>query len=171
MARRHALQLIEIEKRWHIFWEIPIQQFFMQYHTLMTGINWLYSLMHIPGTIAFLVWLYYYTITRKRITQRDSSGLLGHADRSPSGPALYEVRRRTLPLCNLLAFWVFTLWPCMPPRLLSDTSVEGPAGEIARNYGFVGTVHGKTGASSVWTQDKFCNQYGKLKSATYSEYR
>ena len=63
-------------------------------------------------------------------------------------------------VCNLLAFVVFTLWPCMPPRLLSDESVKGPIGELARSYGFVDTVHGDDGAGSVWTNNRFCNQYG-----------
>jgi hypothetical protein len=43
-------------------------------------------------------------------------------------------------LANLLAFAVFTLWPCMPPRLL-------PA-----SYGFVDTVH-KHGAGSTWAKN------------------
>lgn len=48
----------------------------------------------------------------------------------------------------------------MPPRLLSDQSVEGPDGELGRSYGFVDTVHGANGAGSVWTENRFCNQYG-----------
>ena len=64
-----------------MFWEIPIQRFFMSYPHLMTGINWLYSFIHIPGTIAFLVWLYYYTITSNRLVQHSSGqiGGQGHA--------------------------------------------------------------------------------------------
>jgi hypothetical protein len=50
----------------------------------------------------------------------------------------------------------------MPPRLLSDTSIEGPDGVIAKSFGFVDTVHGKAGARSVWTENRFCNQYGKF---------
>jgi hypothetical protein len=135
-------------------------------------INWLYSFIHIPGTIAFLVWLYYYTITNNRLVQHRGSGsrLLttlsggehqrGGGPGSPAGPWLYEARRRTMAICNLLAFVVFTLWPCMPPRLLSDPEYTGPQAELAKSYGFVDTVHGKDGASSVWTQNKFCNQYG-----------
>jgi hypothetical protein len=166
VARRHALQLIEIEQRLHIFWEVPIQQFFMSYPRLMTSINWLYSFIHIPGTIAFLVFLYYYTITRNRLIQRRSAQLdtaSGPAG-SPSGPSLYEARRRTMAVCNLLAFVVFTLWPCMPPRLLSDPEYDGPFAETAKGYGFVDTVHGKDGASSVWTQNRFCNQYAAMPS-------
>jgi hypothetical protein len=126
----------------------------------MMSINWLYSYIHIPGTIAFLVGLYYYTITRNRLLPGPPGQLGRKADGSPSGPALYEARRRTMAVSNLLAFVVFTLWPCMPPRLLSDTSIEGPDGIVAKSFGFVDTVHGKAGSASVWTQNRFCNQYG-----------
>ena len=130
----------------------------------MNWINWLYSFIHIPGTIAFLVWLYYFTITRNRIQERQVGKPPGKVDGSPAGPELYEARRRTMAVCNLLAFVVFTLWPCMPPRLLSDKSVKGKTGDFARSFGFVDTVHGKAGASSVWTENKFCNQYGMSPS-------
>ncbi|ETI27357.1 hypothetical protein G647_09547 [Cladophialophora carrionii CBS 160.54] len=166
VARRHALQLIEIEQQLHIFWEIPIQKFFMSFPRLMMAINWLYSFIHIPGTITFLVVLYYYTITRNRYIQRrpgQHETSLGPAG-SPSGPWLYEARRRTMAVCNLLAFVVFTLWPCMPPRLLSDPEYDGPQAEIAKSFGFVDTVHGEEGASSVWTQNRFCNQYAAMPS-------
>ncbi|OAP59777.1 hypothetical protein AYL99_04779 [Fonsecaea erecta] len=170
VARRHALQVIELEQRLHIFWEIPVQNFFMSFPRLMMCINWLYSFIHIPGTIAFLVWLYYYTITRNRLIQRRAASQSGEQGSdigpagSPSGPWLYEARRRTMAVCNLLAFVVFTLWPCMPPRLLSDPEYDGPQAEIAKSFGFVDTVHGKEGASSVWTQNRFCNQYAAMPS-------
>lgn len=154
VARRHALQLIELEKKLHIFWELPIQHFFMGYPNLMRYINWLYSFIHIPGTIAFLVWLFYYTITSNRVIQHRSGEVSGVPNGSPSGPWLYEARRRTMATCNLMAFVIFTLWPCMPPRLLSDETVTGLTGAIARSYGFVDTVHGAEGAVSVWTANK-----------------
>lgn len=170
VARRHALQVIAWEQRLHIFWEVPIQEFFMSFPRLMMCINWLYSFIHIPGTIAFLVWLYYYTITSNRVVQRRGPGSgpqdipqEGHG--STAGPGLYEARRRTMAACNLLAFVVFTLWPCMPPRLLSDPDYDGPDAVLAKSFGFVDTVHGKDGASSVWTQNKFCNQYGMFVSS------
>ncbi|EER28593.1 hypothetical protein CPC735_038570 [Coccidioides posadasii C735 delta SOWgp] len=164
VARRHALQIIELEERLHIFWEIGIQKYFLQRPLLLMWTNWVYSFIHIPGTIAFLVWLYYYNITRNRQQERWLDGMRGEIAGSPAGPALYQARRRTMAVCNLLAFVVFTLWPCMPPRLLSDENVEGPIGEIARSYGFVDTVHGTGGASSVWTQNRFCNQYAAMPS-------
>jgi hypothetical protein len=126
----------------------------------MTWINWIYSFIHIPGTIAFLVWLYYFTTTRNWIDETQAGKLRGAVSGSPAGPRLYQARRRTLAVCNLLAFVVFTLWPCMPPRLLSDTKIGGQEGELARSYGFVDTVHGTKGAGSVWTENRFCNQYG-----------
>jgi hypothetical protein len=127
----------------------------------MTWINWLYSFIHIPGTIAFLVWLFWFTITKNKVEERERGNARGGIDGSPAGPALYEARRRTMAVCNLLAFVVFTIWPCMPPRLLSDKDVEGPIGDLARSYGFTDTVHGAEGAGSVWTSNKFCNQYGE----------
>jgi hypothetical protein len=164
VARKHALQLIELEKDWHIFWELPIQKFFMSYPLLMKSINWLYSFIHIPGTIAFLVWLFYYTITSNRPILDPNGQARAHGQDSPSGHMLYEARRRTMAVCNLLAFVVFTLWPCMPPRLLSDPDYQGPDAVLAQSYGFVDTVHGADGASSVWTQNKFCNQYAAMPS-------
>ncbi|KAF7716791.1 Integral membrane protein [Penicillium ucsense] len=164
VARRHALSVIEVEKSLGIFWEVDIQRFFLRHTTAMMWINWIYSFIHIPGTIAFLVWLYYYTTTRNRIDEPQPGKPRGSVSGSPAGPLLYQARRRTMAVCNLLAFVVFTLWPCMPPRLLSDPNVQGPEGELSRSYGFVDTVHGENGAGSVWTQNRFCNQYAAMPS-------
>ena len=164
VARRHALQLIALEKSLGIFWELPIQKFFLERPLLLRYTNWLYSFIHIPGTITFLVWLYYFTITSSRVVQRRSEITDGRASGSHSGPTLYEARRRSMAVCNLLAFVVFTLWPCMPPRLLSDTTVSGPSGDVARSFGFVDTVHTSDGTSSIWTTNRFCNQYAALPS-------
>lgn len=145
VARTHALQLVRIEQKLGIFWEVPIQKYFLQHARLMTGINRLYSFIHIPGSIAFLVWLYYYTTTREMLHGWEPRKLVGLDSGSSAGPPLYQARRRTMAVCNLLAFVVFTMWPCMPPRLLSDENVEGPEGDQARSYGFIDTVHGANG--------------------------
>jgi hypothetical protein len=164
VARQHALQIIHLEQRLRIFFELSVQRYFLAHPILLHWTNRTYSFIHIPGTIAFLVWLYYYTTPRRSndlpppTTKSDDSGSLA------AGPKLYAARRRTMAVCNLIAFIVFTLWPCMPPRLLSDPDVEGPIGEEARSYGFVDTVHGAEGESSVWTQNKFCNQYAAMPS-------
>ncbi|EED16098.1 integral membrane protein [Talaromyces stipitatus ATCC 10500] len=164
IARTHALQLVQIEKALGIFVETDIQKFFLARPMLMNVTNWVYSFIHIPGTIAFLVWLYYYTTTRNSLDDPRYSPLDHRINGSPGGPPLYAARRRTLAVCNLAAFVVFTLWPCMPPRLLSDEHVAGSVGDLARSYGFVDTVHGEKGAGSVWTENRFCNQYAAMPS-------
>jgi len=124
IARLHALSLISLEKRLGIFIELNVQHWFLSRPVWLKIINCTYSFIHIPGTITFLAWLYHYT------------------------PApLFEARRRTLAICNLMAFVVFTSWPCMPPRLLP----------VDDGFGFVDTVHtGKV--ASVWTSNRFCQQ-------------
>ncbi|KAG7120158.1 SAM50-like protein SPAC17C9.06 like [Verticillium longisporum] len=164
VARRHALQVIHVEQSLHIFIEIPIQQFFLQYPTLMHWINRIYSFIHIPGTILFLVVLFYLTTTRRRRAISSKRNGNDAPVWSSAGPALYEARRRTMATCNLLAFVVFTLWPCMPPRRLSDPAYDGPDAEESKSFGFVDTVHSNTGESSVWTTNKFCNQYAAMPS-------
>lgn len=160
VARRHALQIIHLEQRLHIFWEVDFQKWFLARPTILHWINRIYSFIHIPGTIMFLVVLYYFTTTRHR---RFAVGSVRY-DNVTAGPALYEARRRTMAMCNLIAFVVFTSWPCMPPRLLSDPEYRGPDAKESKSFGFIDTVHSGTGESSVWTTNKFCNQYGKLKS-------
>lgn len=161
-ARRHALQLIHLEQRLHLFHEGAIQQFFMAYPNLMHWTNRLYSFIHIPGTILFLVFLYHYTITSNHPTSVSSPSRSGRSSGADS--ALYTARRRTMATCNLLAFIIFTTWPCMPPRLLSDPTYTGPDAAEAKSYSFVDTVHSAQGESSVWTQNKFCNQYAAMPS-------
>lgn len=164
VARRHALQLIHLEQRFHIFHELDVQRWFLKHPFLMHWTNRIYSFIHIPGTILFLVWLFYYTTTQNRIDLPMHNKPKIGAEISNAGPKLYAARRRTMATCNLIAFIVFTLWPCMPPRLLSDLDVPGAIGKEARSYGFVDTVHGAEGESSVWTQNKFCNQYAAMPS-------
>lgn len=163
-APKHALQVIVAEERIHIFWELPIQRFFMQNQFIMTWINRTYSFIHIPGSIAFLVWLFYYTNTRNRLDERQSDEGVGKVKGSPAGPRLYESRRRTMAFCNLLAFVIFTAWPCMPPRLLSADNSDDSAGELARSYGFVDTVHGPGGEGSIWTDNRFTNKFAAMPS-------
>ncbi|KAK1573336.1 uncharacterized protein LY79DRAFT_414801 [Colletotrichum navitas] len=164
VARRHALQLIHLEQRLHVFIEVPVQQYFLQMPTVIHWINRIYSFIHIPGTIFFLVVLYFVTTTRKRRALAARPAGNEAVRWNAAGPALYEARRRTMATCNLLAFVVFTLWPCMPPRLLSDPKYSGPDAGEAKSFGFVDTVHSGSGESSVWTTNKFCNQYAAMPS-------
>ncbi|KAK7897515.1 hypothetical protein LTR67_004142 [Exophiala xenobiotica] len=156
IARHHALQVIRLEEKLHIFWEPAIQRFFLQYPGVMYWINRIYSFVHLPATITFLVGLYWFAITRNR----------AHADWSDpiSGSYLYESKRRALAICNLLAFCVFSTWPCMPPRLLGDSKAAGATSEFSRNFGFVDTVHGSNGALSVFNTRRWTNQLAAMPS-------
>ncbi|KAJ4290074.1 hypothetical protein N0V88_006580 [Collariella sp. IMI 366227] len=171
-ARHHALQVIHVEQRLGLFLEPAIQRWFLTHPLLMRWTNRTYSFIHIPGTILFLIVLYHVTTARPREQIQaeqgvDAVGKMGDKwrERAPAfGPAVYERRRRTMAMCNLLAFVVFTFWPCMPPRLLSDPAYKGEWAKEAKGYGFVDTVHGKDGDSSVWTTNRFCNQYAAMPS-------
>lgn len=188
-AREHALQVIHMEQRLGIFIEPGVQRWFLAHPALMRWTNWTYSFIHIPGTILYLIVLYHLTTARPRQTLQEEPGCLAVAHgpapqscQSESAPkrrwgdlgpgpqfglALYERRRRTMAVCNLLAFVVFTFWPCMPPRLLSDPAYTGEHAKEARSYGFVDTVHAEDGAGSVWTTNRFCNQYGAFPLSIY----
>ncbi|KAK4495455.1 hypothetical protein PRZ48_013786 [Zasmidium cellare] len=102
LAQKHGIDILTFEHDtpFQIFFpitEVGFQQFFLNGHLkMMTFFNQIYSLVHIPGTIAFLSW-YYYT--------------------APSHD-LFAIARRTMTLGNFSAFVVFSFWPCMPPRLL-----------------------------------------------------
>lgn len=184
-ARTHALQIIALEQKLHIFWELNIQAFFMCSPIFMMWINRIYSFIHIPGSIAFLIWLFYHTSVRNGRTSitstfslpthnrshsnsssisKASSTTLANFEISRLNPQLFESRRRTMALCNLLAFVIFTLYPCMPPRLLPSDNSSYESGKAARSFHFVDTVHGANGESSVWTQNRFCNQYAAMPS-------
>lgn len=54
-------------------------------------------------------------------------------------------------LCNWLAFFIFALFPCMPPRLLP------------KEYGFIDTVR-RGDAESVWMSGKFVNHLAAMPS-------
>jgi hypothetical protein len=136
----------------------------MQNPFVMTWINRVYSFIHIPGSIAFLVWLFYHTHARSYRLNASQRAQGGETRRALAGPRLYESRRRTMALCNLLAFVIFTAWPCMPPRLLSADGSKGETGRKARSYGFVDTVHGPGGEGSIWTDNRFTNKFAAMPS-------
>lgn len=54
-------------------------------------------------------------------------------------------------LTNFLSFFIFTAWPCMPPRLLP------------KEYGFFDTVR-RDSAESVWASGQFFNQLAAFPS-------
>lgn len=129
LAEKHARQIISIEKWLMIDCELGLQRFVMRHEWLLLFFNKTYAMVHIPATIAFMGYSYY-----------------------AFSPLIFQSTRRTLVLCNCIAFIIFSSWPCMPPRLL-------PYNE----FGYTDTLHtGK--AASIWTTNKFQNQLAAFPS-------
>lgn len=129
ISERHARQIISIQRWLHIDVELALQHFVMKREWLLIFFNKTYAMVHIPATIAFMAYSYKYF-----------------------HPQIFQSTRRTLVVCNCLAFIVFSSWPCMPPRLLPF-----------EEFGYVDTLHtGK--AASIWTTNKFQNQLAAFPS-------
>lgn len=135
VAQAHGLSILEFEQfSWASFLfpikEHAVQHWFMEGHQdALTVLNRAYALIHIPGTVGFIAWYYYI---------------------APSHPTFAAIRR-TLTLTNLFAFLTFTLYPCMPPRLLPP------------EYGFLDSVrHDK--ATSIWMSGNFVNSLAAMPS-------
>jgi len=129
IAQRHAEIIVALERVLHIDVELALQHYVIAHPALLYFFNKTYAMVHIPATIAFFAYSYY-----------------------AFPPTIFQRTRRTLVLSNVLAFVIFTLWPCMPPRLLPE-----------EEYGYIDTLHtGK--AASIWTTNKFQNQLAAFPS-------
>ena len=135
VAEAHGLALLEFEQfSWaSVFFpwkEHDVQHWFMDGHqTALTILNRAYALIHIPGTVGFIAWYYYI---------------------APSHPTFATIRR-TLTLTNLVAFLTFTLYPCMPPRLLPP------------QYGFLDSVR-HDNATSIFMSGDYVNSLAAMPS-------
>ncbi|RAK76477.1 phosphatase PAP2 family protein [Aspergillus fijiensis CBS 313.89] len=105
LAQDHAIGVLNLEHNSFLSIFFPIEEadfqaFFINGHpNWMTFFNRIYSLVHIPGTVAYLSWWYYAAPDFDR----------------------YAIARRTMTLGNFMAFIIFCFWPLMPPRLLPES--------------------------------------------------
>ncbi|KAI9368018.1 PAP2 superfamily-domain-containing protein [Aspergillus egyptiacus] len=105
LAQDHGIGILDFEHRsaWRFLFPIEesdFQAYFLNNHQgWMTFFNRIYSLVHIPGTVAFLSWYYWAAPDHER----------------------FATARRTMTLGNFSAFIVFCFYPCMPPRLLPES--------------------------------------------------
>ncbi|KAI0200677.1 integral membrane protein [Astrocystis sublimbata] len=145
IAQGHGTSILDFEARLSgtanianntRFAEWRIQQWFLAgaevgdwRGSALAFLNRVYALIHIPGTAAFIAYYYATAPTHRR----------------------FCIARRTLSLANFVAFFVFTLYPCMPPRLLP------------KEYGFVDTVEAEDG-SSVWMKGDYVNALAAMPS-------
>ncbi|RMZ85404.1 hypothetical protein DV737_g717, partial [Chaetothyriales sp. CBS 132003] len=139
LAQEHALQVLGVEHNSPFSAFFPIsenefQAWFLNGHPdLITFLNRIYSLVHIPGTVTFLSWYYFAAPTF----------------------AHFSTVRRTMTLGNFAAFFVFSLWPCMPPRLLPES------------YGFHDTVR-QSNTESVFAGGAYVNQLAAMPSLHFT---
>lgn len=102
VAQSHGIWVLEFEQFSPLAFlfplhELSVQQWFMHGHQdLLTVLNRVYALIHIPGTVGFIAWYYY---------------------AAPSHPTFATVRR-TMTLTNFMAFLCFIVYPTAPPRFL-----------------------------------------------------
>ncbi len=95
-AFENAYWIVDLEKAWNIYYEVPIQQFFIHNELLMQILNHAYMKLHIPVTIIFFVWLFqkekkYFTFVR--------NGFI---------------------LANVVTLFFYIGFPCAPPRMLAE---------------------------------------------------
>ena len=139
LAQEHGLQVLWTEHDSFLSWffpmkEVEVQAWFLKGHVpLLTVLNRIYSLVHIPGTVTFLSWYYY------------SAPTFNH----------FSTVRRTMTLGNFFAFFIFSLWPCMPPRLLP------------KSYGFHDTVR-QDNAESAFVGGEYVNQLAAMPSLHFT---
>jgi hypothetical protein len=139
LAQDHGLLILWIEQKSWLSFLFPIheadfQAWFLNGHlTAMTFLNRIYSLVHIPGTVAFISWYYY----------------------AAPNHTTFSTVRRTMTLGNFAAFFIFTFFPCMPPRLLP------------KEYGFLDTVR-QANAESVWVGGNYVNQLAAMPSLHFT---
>lgn len=135
VAQNHGLVVLDFQQFGWLSFLFPcsehdVQQWFMRGHqTALTVLNRAYALIHIPGTVGFIAWYYYI---------------------APSHNTFATIRR-TLTLTNLFAFLTFTLYPCMPPRLLPP------------EYGFLDSVR-HDNATSIWMSGNYVNSLAAMPS-------
>ncbi|KAK5162810.1 uncharacterized protein LTR77_011182 [Saxophila tyrrhenica] len=102
LAQSHGISILKFEhespaKAFFFIKEVDVQHFILANHPgVMTVLNQIYSLIHIPGTVLFISWYYY----------------------SAPNHSTFAVVRRCMNCANFAAFAVFAIFPCMPPRLL-----------------------------------------------------
>ncbi|KLU90277.1 integral membrane protein [Magnaporthiopsis poae ATCC 64411] len=145
VAQDHGIALLELEAlllaprgatgngRW-LEWRVQ-QWFLAGGDTLDWRGVWMmllirsYALIHIPGTVGFIAYYYWAAPNHTR----------------------FATVRRTMTLLNLFAFFIFIVYPCMPPRFLP------------REFGFVDTVSAED-AQSVWMSGKYVNKLAAMPS-------
>ena len=93
LAIGHALDIVSLERRLHVFAEAELQHALGQLPALLTVVAFAYPVLHALGTVGVLIWVY------------------------RSRPAFYPSVRTALVAATALALVGYVAFPVAPPRL------------------------------------------------------
>ncbi|QGG96110.1 phosphatase PAP2 family protein [Actinomarinicola tropica] len=149
VAHDNALTVIRIEEALGLFHEETIQELFLDWRPFIQFWNVFYGTFHFAVTIGVLVWLFF--------RWRDQ----------------YPAWRNTLAFTTGLALLGFTLFPLMPPRLLSADDEFGAGHNnpyFIDDYGFVDTLaeYGGLWSFNEGAMAKVSNQYAAMPSLHFA---
>jgi hypothetical protein len=118
VARRHAQDVVSLERSLHIFVEGPVQDAALAVPGLVGTFGFLYLALHLSTTGGLLLWLH-----RRR-------------------PAAYPLVRTTLLLATALAVVGYVVFPTAPPRLSGVGIVDTVSGGYVNlNRGLVSSLY------------------------------
>ena len=143
-ALANAEKVIDLEKTLGTFKELQIQKFFIEWEWFIQFWNIFYGTFHFAVTIFALIWLYL------------------------KFPERYPPQRSYLLSTTALALIGFSIFPLMPPRLLSDCGQFG--GCLLDQYPFIDTLSELGGLWSFdsGTMQKVSNQFAAMPSLHFS---
>jgi hypothetical protein len=120
-SRAHALSLLALEKKYHIAIEQGLQAWVLREIPALMRICAVIYYSHIVVSVAFVIYTFTY-LPRLR----------------------FQHIRRSMAVCNIIAFIILSAYRVMPPRMLPS------------RYGFVDVLHPENGRSgSSWTNNRF----------------
>lgn len=105
----HAVQIIDLEKRLHLFFEPDLQRWAMRHEWLIRGLNWYY---------AGFMWTFYASAVIAII----------------ASSTLYPKLRRVFLLSMLLALPWYAIYPLAPPRFMPDYGLVDTLAIYGPNY-------------------------------------
>ncbi len=89
-----GFNLIELEQRWHLYYELEMQSWILGHYWLIKTMNWIYFWGHMPVVILVAAWLY------------------------TSHRTAYFVSRNAFLASGAIGVIIYWLFPVAPPRLI-----------------------------------------------------
>lgn len=93
-AMVRGFNVIDLEQRLHIYWELEMQSWILDYYWAIKTVNWIYFWGHMPLVVIVAVWLY--------ASRRDT----------------YRLTRNAFLASGAIAVVIYWAFPVAPPRLI-----------------------------------------------------